>query len=346
MLNHYRCYDEMTPTSNIYGFPKPQKILKEISSSNTLAFTSTLTPLISSAQKTSSGRPRPSKKRPDIFKTQKKNSKQQNAEENQTGSHRFLTENKDTKRQKLEGVDEAILHRSKRKLEAKAKIYAQMKRGEIPESFETLVDFDQKWAEQQDAADSDSDFDALSNDGQESLIEYEDEFGRVRKVTRAEIEKMERQKKIALLSTEELGRMSARPAVPSKINYGDTVQSMAFSLDEPVAAKMEELAAKRDRSLTPPEMRHYEADKEVRTKGVGFYQFSKDEAVREEEMKALEKERLETQKRRKEREDKKKQRLLEIEERRKAIQEKRAIKQADTFLNSLDHELNASESSK
>ncbi|RKF59466.1 Uncharacterized protein OnM2_059038 [Erysiphe neolycopersici] len=335
----------MTPSTNLYGFPKPQKVPKEISSSNTLAFTSTLTPLISTAQKSSSGRHRPSKKRPNIFKTQKRTYEERNSQNIQNGSRYFSNKNKDVKRQKLEGVDEAILHRSKQKLEAKAKIYAQMKRGEIPENNDILVDFDQKWAEHQDAG-SDSDLDAMSDDGQESLIEYEDEFGRARQGTRTEIEKMERQKKVALLSTEELGRMSARPAAPSKINYGDTVQSKAFSLDEPIAAKMEELAAKRDRSLTPPEMRHYEADKEVRSKGVGFYQFSKDEAVREEEMKALEKERLETQKRRKEREDKKKQRLIEIEERRKAIQEKRAIKQADTFLSSLDNELNASESSK
>ncbi|KAI6246488.1 hypothetical protein HI914_05804 [Erysiphe necator] len=329
----------MTSNTNLYGIPKPKKASKEISSSNFLAFTSTLTPLISSARGTSSGRPRPSKKGSSIFKDNKKIPKF-NSHEN--GSHCFSSKTKGEKRQKIE-VDEAILHRSKRKMEAKAKIYAQMKRGEVLENVETLVDFDQKWAEQEDAQ---SDSDSVVEDDQESLIEYEDEFGRARRGTRAEIEKIERQRKVALLSTEELGRMSARPAVPSKVNYGDNVQCMAFRLDEPVATKMEELAAKRDRSLTPPEMRHYEADKEVRTKGVGFYQFSKDEALREEEMKSLEQERIETEKRRKEREEKRKQRLLEIEERRKVIQEKRIIKQADSFLNSLDNELNSLDASK
>jgi hypothetical protein len=106
---------------------------------------------------------------------------------------------------------------------------------------------------------------------------------------------------------------------------------------------MEELARKRDRSLTPPEMRHYDASAEIRSKGVGFYSFSRDEGMREREMKALERERVETEMVRKEREEKKRKRMLEIEERRKAIGEKRARKQADTFLNGLGLDLGASE---
>jgi hypothetical protein len=138
-----------------------------------------------------------------------------------------------------------------------------------------------------------------------------------------------------VIGAEELDRMSARPAMPSNLIYGDTVQTEAFRPEEEVVGKMEEIARKRDRSLTPPEMKHYEADKEFRIKGVGFYSFSKDEKLRGKEMEALEKERLDTEKVRREREEKKEARKREIEERRRAIGEKRAKKQADNFLDSL-----------
>jgi len=127
--------------------------------------------------------------------------------------------------------------------------------------------------------------------------------------------------------------------MPSNLIYGDTVQVMAFNPDEPITTKMNELARKRDRSLTPPDMKHYEADKEIRTKGVGFYSFSKDESLRGEEMQALERERLETERVRAEKEEKIAKRKREIEERRKAIGEKRAKRQADSFLDGLSTDL-------
>ena len=131
--------------------------------------------------------------------------------------------------------------------------------------------------------------------------------------------------------------------MPSNLIYGDVVQSLAFNPDEPIAAKMEEIARKRDRSMTPPEAKHYEADKEIRSKGVGFYTFSKDEATRERELEALERERLETERMRQEKAERKEKRNKEIEERRKAIGEMRAKKQADNFLNGLTADLTSQE---
>ncbi|TQS33871.1 hypothetical protein Golomagni_05770 [Golovinomyces magnicellulatus] len=325
----------MNSSNNLNGSLKPRNMPKEISSTNVLNFTSTLSPLISSARTTGVG----------IFSTHNKTLKKRSTQDLTNISSQGLSKSKNVGVPDIENVDEAKLYRSKRKMEAKAKAYAEMKRSEVPEDSEVLVDFDRKWAERQETG-FDSDSGAESINGHSDMLEYEDEFGRVRLKTRSEVEKLERQKKIALLSTEELGRMSARPEMPSKINYGDAVQSLAFNPDEQIAARMEELAKKRDRSLTPPEMRHYEADKEVRTKGVGFFNFSKDEAIRNEEMRSLEKERLETETRRKEREEKKKERLQEIEERRKTIQQKRAKKQADSFLDNLDVELKFTEASK
>lgn len=221
-------------------------------------------------------------------------------------------------------------------MEEKAKRYKAMKRGELGEEGEgdELVDFDRKWAEREDSSSSSDE-----DEGKNEIVEYEDDYGRARRGTRAEAERMERKKRMAVLGQEELDRMSARPTMPSNIIYGDMVQVAAFNPDEPIAEKMEELARKRDRSATPPERKHYEADKEFRIKGVGFYSFSKDEEVREREMEALERERVETERMRKEREAKREQRKKEIEERRKAIGEKRARKQADSFLEGLEGEL-------
>jgi hypothetical protein len=223
-------------------------------------------------------------------------------------------------------------------MEEKAKLYRQMKRGEHgegeDEEGDALVDFDRKWAEQGEGSSSEEEDEAANE-----IVDYEDEYGRARRGTRAAAERMERKKKMALRGQEELDRLSARPAMPSNIIYGDTVQVAAFNPDEPIVEKMEEIARKRDRSMTPPEQKHYEADKEFRIKGVGFYSFSKDEKVREKEMEALERERLETERMRKEREGKKEQRKREIEERRKKIGEKRAKKQADSFLEGLGADL-------
>lgn len=246
------------------------------------------------------------------------------------------------------GVDESVLHRSRSKLEAKAKIYNRLKRGELDENGDGegddgLIDFDRKWAEkvakgEDISSDSDSENDDKTADSNE-MVEFEDEYGRTHRGTKTEALRMERRKRNQLLGAEELDRMSARPSMPQNLIYGDTVQVLAFNPDEPIAQKMEDLARKRDRSLTPPEMKHYEANSEIRTKGVGFYSFSKEEGTREGEMKALEREREETERVRREREVVNAKRRAEIEERKKAIGEKRARKQADSFLEGLGGEL-------
>ncbi len=80
------------------------------------------------------------------------------------------------------------------------------------------------------------------------------------------------------------------------------MQAEAFRPVDPEA--MAALAARRDRSPTPPDAVHYDASAEVRTRGTGFYAFSKDEAAREEEMRNLEAERAKTEAARREREEK------------------------------------------
>ncbi|KAL2063006.1 hypothetical protein VTL71DRAFT_6078 [Oculimacula yallundae] len=322
-------------TGNLYGILPPKKQPKDVSSSSSLAFTSTLSTIISSTPSSSrtAGRARPSKTRSDIFTSHNKNAKKRAAKDLEDDEFRGRTGKQD-----IGGVDDNVLHRSKRKMEEKAKIYARMKRGEYEgkDGEENLIDFDRKWADREREGKLDDSSDEIeSDDGQGEIVDYEDEYGRQRRGTRAEAERMERKKRKQIIGAEELDRMSARPAMPGKVIYGDTVQVMAFNPDEESEKKMEEIARKRDRSLTPPDAQHYEADKEIRSKGVGFYSFSKDEATRMKEMEALEKEREQTEKLRKERDEKKEKRKREIEERRKIIGDKRAKKQADSFLDGL-----------
>lgn len=331
----------MTKDASLYGIrPKSKTAAKEISSSTTLAFTSQLSSLIASSSTASSstpakqttGRPRPKKE--DIFATHNKNTRKRALKD--------LDDADSAQKHSTTGtaLDDATWHRSKRKMEEKARLYAAMKRGDVEDADEKLmVDFDRKWAEREAAGaakdDTSSDDDADSEE--EELVEYQDEFGRTRRGTRTEAAREERRKKT--LAADEPDRFTARPAAPERIIYGDAIQAAAFNPDEPVAEQMARLAAKRDREATPPPEEHFDGKKEVRTKGVGFFQFSKDAEMRKKEMEALEREREETEKGRRERERRKEERRKEVEERKRIIKEKRGKAQANRFLEGLSGEL-------
>ncbi len=333
---------------SLYGIKDPSKTkTKDISSSTSLAFSTHLSSLISKdSSRTAAGRPRPSKTKPDIFTQHNKNSRKRAAADiSEDGAQRHKTESD------IGGVDSAALQRSKRRMEEKARIYAAMKRGDYirPEDGRddrTLVDFDRKWAEQE-TTERDEEDDATSSgsnngDSDEELVEYQDEFGRQRKGTKAEVAREKRRRRIQANAAEEAEQFLARPKMPSNVIRGDTVQYNAFNPDDVTTEKMEELAKKRDRSATPPEEKHYDASAEVRTRGTGFYTFSKDAETRKKEMEALEKERLQTTNERKEREARKERKRQEIEERRKKIAEQRSKAQADRFL--ADFDLGSAES--
>ncbi|KAI9832922.1 MAG: hypothetical protein M1819_003952 [Sarea resinae] len=336
----------MSNGSSLYGIARPNKSkAKEISSSTTLAFTSQLSSLLSSSKTSSTasaGRPRPSHGKSSIFTAHNKGLKRRTAKdlEDETGEP-----GRSPKRRDLGAVDDAQLHRSKRKMEEKARLYAAMKRGDyVPPAGDdglderSLVDFDRKWAEneargQGNELDTSSDEDPQSD---EELVEFEDEFGRQRQGTKAEAAREERRRKAQ--AADEPDRFSARPSQPSRLIYGDTVQAAAFNPDESTAAKMETLARNRDREPTPPDDVHYDASAEVRSKGVGFYGFSKDKEARRREMEALEKERVDTEKGRLEKEERRDRKRKEIEERRRLIRERRGKAQAEKFLEGLGSE--------
>ncbi|KAK4693090.1 hypothetical protein P7C71_g4237, partial [Lecanoromycetidae sp. Uapishka_2] len=336
----------MTSSSSLYGVPRPESSKKvPVSGTGNAAFTTTLSSLLASpsAASTTAGRTRPSKSAKDsIFTAHNKGTKKRAlADISDDGLARPQSH-----AQSSETVDAATLHRSKRKMEEKARLYASMKRGDYVPSSDgrtnkeenSLVDFDRKWAETQEGG-KEPNYDTSSDDGgdseSEELVDYEDEFGRQRRGTRTEAARELRQHNAQAYAAKELSEASARPSRPENLIHGDTIQAAAFNPDEPIAAQMDDLARKRDRSMTPPEEVHYDASKEVRSKGVGFYQFSKDNEGRRKEMEALERERQETEKGRKEREARKEAKRREIEERKKKIAEKRGERLADRFLDSL-----------
>lgn len=222
-------------------------------------------------------------------------------------------------------------------MEEKARLYAAMKRGDVEDTDEKhMVDFDKKWADAQSKEDNSDDSSDQDSESDQEMVEWTDEFGRTRTGTRSQMAREQRSEQLAQATSSR-----ARPNMPSTLIYGDTVQAAAFNPDEPVAQQMAELAAKRDRSATPPPDSHFDATKEIRSKGVGFMQFSQDPEERRKQMEGLEKDRLETERKRDEREQRLKQRKDEVERRRKEIMERRGKKQADNFLDNLGVELGA-----
>ncbi|KAF2206234.1 hypothetical protein CERZMDRAFT_53567 [Cercospora zeae-maydis SCOH1-5] len=318
----------------LFNQEKPRNLSKgkPISSSSTLSFTAQLSSLINingSCSKPSSGRSKP--KNEDIFATHNQNSaKRARRDLEPVNSSTF--EQKHTT--DGEALDRGVWERSKRKMEGKARLYAAMKRGDIEDADERYaVDFDAKWAEGR-ATDQDSDSDEDDEVEQEE-VEYVDEFGRTRKGSKIEALRAKQQQQRA-----EEGTGILRVA-PDRIIRGDTIQTEAFDLDEPRAAQMADLAKKRDKSLTPPPEEHFDSNKEVRTKGTGFFQFSADAEERKTQMENLESERAETEGRRKERDSKMAERRAQIEARRLEVQQKNAKRKADEFLEELSGQMGA-----
>lgn len=343
---------------NLYGQRPPKRQKHSAALPSSLAFSSSLASLISSSKAAAppssslpaaqqAARPRPSKTKPDIFagvKAKKHSREDRDRDRDRDNDRLVLKEPAGTEEEKNE------LASARRKMEDKARLYAAMKRGDyVPKEGEAapLVDFDRKWAEAQGngaASSSDSEDDQDSDNNDTEVITYTDEFGRTRTGTRAERARMERRLRAQEYTATEIERMSARPKAPTSLIHGDVIQSEAFVAHD--ADAMEAIARKRDRSLTPPDMKHYDARAEIRTKGVGFFQFSRDEETRQKEMESLAAERERTERERESRKDEREARRKEVEERRRLIEErrlekgeKRALKMAENFLEGLAGEL-------
>ncbi|KAI9041272.1 CCDC174 family protein [Aspergillus affinis] len=359
-------------SDSLYGIPRPKTSSTSKSSApsaSNLAFTTTLSSLISQDSKdasttsssTRSGRPRPSKSnKSDIFARHNKGAQKRAAADLRDDENGVFQTHQRT--EDIGGADTAALHRSKRRMQEKARVYEELKggaylaadsddeedgygrggeTGSTDQYFarlrrkerEGLVDFDRKWAdaEREKGSGSEEESDAEDDDNA-SVVSYEDELGRTRRGTRAEAARAARAK-----ADEESGQRSNmqerwRPSRPENLIYGETVQAEAFNPSATAASQMSYLATRRDRSPTPPGETHYDADAEVRNRGTGFYAFSKDETVRRQQMEELVSARDETQRAREARQKRKAEREQVKDERRKAIGELRSKRRAEMFL--------------
>lgn len=316
--------------------PKEKSSANAITSAGSLAFTSQLSSLLSSG--TSRPDTKPSRARSgkeDIFSGHKQQKKAAKNKEQKSAESRLAQKHSVTS----DAVDDSAWHRSRRRMEDKARLYAAMKRGDVDDDHgKHMVDFDRKWAER--TGDADDAHESSSDDSDpadQEMVEWTDEFGRTRTGTRAQ---QAQEKRAQLVRADNDQR--ARPAAPERLIYGDTVQDEAFDPETAVADKMAELAAKRDKSLTPPPETYFDGTREMRSKGVGFMQFSLDESHRKTQMDALERDRSETERLRTERARKLQERKDEVERRRKEMQEKKGKRKADDLLDELGAELGAS----
>jgi hypothetical protein len=329
--------------TGLYGLQKQRRLAgdKAISSSTTLSFASQLSSLIDKSGTTNAkSTARQSRtKKDDIFATHNRNTAKRAKRDLEAPSS--AVEQKHTTNG--ETLDRGVWERSKRKMEEKARLYAAMKRGDVEDHDERYaVDFDRKWVEHggDEAEDVDTDDDDDdAEDGSGASVEYVDEFGRTRTGTAAEAARADRLRR-RQEAPDDGDRFTARPSAPANVIYGDTIQHQAFDPDVPIAMQMEELAKKRDKSLTPPPEQHFDSSWEVRTKGTAFMQFSGDAEERQRQMEDLARERAETERVRKEREEAVKDRVEHAEEGKREIEVPRGKRKADEFLDQLAEELN------
>jgi hypothetical protein len=128
-------------------------------------------------------------------------------------------------------LDEEEEHRRKRKMEEKARLYDDLKRGYIDDKETKYnVDFDRKWAEAKERGEDpeDEESDREGQDDDNEVVDYVDEFGRNRRMTKREVAKAERMKKRDEELEKEREEMSVRPKMPDKLIYGDYIQTQAF----------------------------------------------------------------------------------------------------------------------
>ncbi|KAI0368746.1 hypothetical protein BV20DRAFT_968832 [Pilatotrama ljubarskyi] len=195
----------------------------------------------------------------------------------------------------LEAVSQPTLESARAILERKAKIYDKLSKGKSGGLDEKqydalLVDFEQKGIEPYFESDSDDVDESLTvplppqEAEDDPVMEYEDEFGRVRTARRSEIPRH------LLPQPEKEKEEDFDPyVIYNPVNH--------FPVYEPSAERVEKIRAEFSEENNPLNI-HYDASREVRAKGAGFYQFSADEETRRKQMEELRRVREETERKR------------------------------------------------
>ncbi|TFK47864.1 hypothetical protein OE88DRAFT_1636114 [Heliocybe sulcata] len=237
----------------------------------------------------------------------------------------------------LEAVSKPTLEKARAVLERKAKIYEKLRKGKSAglsdKQFDALlVDFDQDVSSTRpydsDSDDVDESLDVPKppsrEDDDDPVVEYEDEFGRIRTAKKSEVPR------------------HLAPPEPSAIDALLDNPINHLPIYEPSQERIAQIESTLSEESNPLNI-HYDASAEVRAKGAAFYQFSGDEETRQRQMDELRQARDETARVRREagavdvpagevegmreveggRSRAMEKRKREIEERRKAVEAKR-----------------------
>lgn len=188
----------------------------------------------------------------------------------------------------LEAISKPTLESARAALERKAKIYDKLKKGKTggltDKQYDALlVDFD-AMPNASYESDSEDEDESLTvprppNDEHDPIIEYEDEFGRVRTARRSEVPRN-------LVPALEEVDPDEDIIIRNPVNH--------FPVYEPSAERVTEIEKAFAEENNPLGV-HFDGSKEIRAKGAGFYQFSADEETRKAQMEELKASREETE---------------------------------------------------
>ncbi|KAF8604226.1 hypothetical protein BDV93DRAFT_522674 [Ceratobasidium sp. AG-I] len=193
----------------------------------------------------------------------------------------------------LEAISKPTLESARAALERKAQIYDKLQRGKGAGLTEKqrdslLVDFDSRDNE----SDSDSSLDRDESlvvprpgdeDPDDPIVEYEDEFGRLRTARKSEVPRDR------LPESVDLGASEIPQDDDPDVVFG---RATHFPVFQPT---QERLNAIQDSLVEDSPFARYDASKDNRATGAAFYQFSADEETRRREMEELKGARKETE---------------------------------------------------
>ncbi|CAE6425844.1 unnamed protein product [Rhizoctonia solani] len=195
----------------------------------------------------------------------------------------------------LDQISKPTLESARAKLERKAKLYDQLQKGKGAGLSEKqreslLIDFDSRDSGNDTDSSEDRDRDESlvvpGHNMDDPMIEYEDEFGRIRTARRSEVPR----DRLPEYSNPFARSDSQVPADDDPdVVYG---RATNFPVYEP---SNERRAAIEASLIEEPLVDRYDASKDNRAAGAGFYQFSKDEEARRQQMEDLKQARVDTE---------------------------------------------------
>lgn len=216
--------------------------------------------------------------------------------------HKVKTKKSDTKKLKIEkeivDVDDIKAHKkSKIMLEAKARLYENLKKSHSNRNENFLVDFENKpESEDEDESVHSENYEDVNSDPEDDWVEYEDCFGRTRKCLRRDLKKMQEKDEFVKHEVTKKSQVEV-----DKQEEDNRIEEMKFIPKEPEIEIMRRKWEEQMEKLTEKTNIHYQdvLFDEARAHGVGYYEFSQDEEMRAKQqanLNALRKETLQKQK--------------------------------------------------